>query len=573
MRVAVAVAVAATLGVAACGSPKSSDNGGGKSSIGGNQVFATDPNAPAPAPAVPGAKTGGTITIYAQSTPNTFDPTDIYYTDSNEIGKLMFRTMTQFIIRKGQPVLVPDLTDLGTQSADGLTWTFKMKTGQKYEDGTEIKVEDLAYAIERMMDNDAFQNGPKYQFSYFDIGDYKGPYLSPNAHCKCVETQGADTLIIHLKSKFSDLPFYATFPAFSPIPKAKDNKADYKNHPISSGPYAIDSYTPGTELKLKKNPNWDPNTDPARHQYADAWDFKWGQDDIATQQQILNGTGVGATALNYVDVDATLVDQAKAKPGQLIQGDSPCTIVANMDTRKIKDINVRKAIATAYPLDDLWKAAGLNDMIAEPASTILPPAVPGYADYKIPFFTGTGNGDPVKAKQMLTDANALGFEVSWFYSNESPIAQQVSDIRSKALIKAGFKTRPIGVPTAQLRTKISDYTQDVNFAQGPRGWCSDWPSGGSWFPVMFRSQSIDEGTSWGFLQDPALDQKINDISNLPPDQQTAKWTELDKYIMETYAPVIPIYYTKTALVAGSGLGGLEIDGTVGMPNVLNMYVK
>ena len=44
----------------------------------------------------------------------------------------------------------------------------------------------------------------------------------------------------------------------------------------------FDKYTPGTELTLKRNPNWDPNTDPARHNYPDGFHFKWGQDTVKT---------------------------------------------------------------------------------------------------------------------------------------------------------------------------------------------------------------------------------------------------------------------------------------------------
>ena len=72
---------------------------------------------------------------------------------------------------------MPDLTDLGTVSADKLTWTFKMQPGIKYEDGTQVKVEDLAYAIKRSFAHDVYVNGPTYQIQYFKDGDkYKGPY-------------------------------------------------------------------------------------------------------------------------------------------------------------------------------------------------------------------------------------------------------------------------------------------------------------------------------------------------------------------------------------------------------------
>jgi peptide/nickel transport system substrate-binding protein len=139
-NVAVAATAAVALGLTGCSSPSSKNgdangNGGDTGKI-TTQENAFDPAAKGPAKDVPGARKGGTLTVVAQTTPNTFDPTDIYYTDSNEIGKLLFRTPTQFDIRNGKPTLVPDLTDLGTASADKLTWTFKMQPGIKYENGT-----------------------------------------------------------------------------------------------------------------------------------------------------------------------------------------------------------------------------------------------------------------------------------------------------------------------------------------------------------------------------------------------------------------------------------------------------
>ncbi|MCO8270677.1 ABC transporter substrate-binding protein [Actinoplanes sp. TRM 88003] len=574
-NVAIAATAALALGVAGCSSPSSNNDtqGSGDSNKIEGQVNATDPNAKGPAKEIEGARPGGVLNVVAQTTPNTFDPTDIYYVDSNEIGKTLFRTPTQFDIRDGKAVLVPDLTDLGTPSADKLTWTFKMQPNIKYEDGTPVKVEDLAYSIKRSFAHDVFVNGPTYQMQYFKDGDkYKGPYKDGDNYAG-VETQGTDTLIIHLARQFSDLPFYLTFPAFTPIPKEKDTRQDYKNKPLATGPYKFKTYQAGTSLVLEKNTNWDANTDPVRHQYLDGFNFQWGGDAIKSQQAVLNSNGQDANSINYDELDASLIPQLTGdKREQLVQGQSSCTIVWQLDTRKI-DLPIRKAIAKAYPYDALYKAAGLNDYVAETASTVMPPSVQGYEKYTpVADLAGSGAGDPAAAKAMLEAAGKVGFELQYYFDNTKPLTQQVSQIRADALTKAGFKVKPIGVSTADLRSKKGDYDAPVNMGQSPAGWCSDWPTGGSWFPVLFQTHSIADGQSWGMLSDKALDKEIDDVANLPAEESTSKWAALDKKIMEQYV-ALPTYYDKLAVVKGTNVGTTAGDPTMGMPLFVNMYLK
>jgi peptide/nickel transport system substrate-binding protein len=575
VHVALAATAALAVGLAGCGSPSSSNKGTGTGNGGAinTAVQGIDRNAKGPAPEVPGAHKGGTLTVYSQSTPNTLDPTNVYYTDASEISKLLYRTPAQYDVRSGKAVLVPDLTDLGTPSADGLTWTFKLQPNIKYADGTPISVDDMAYAVKRSFAHDVFDAGPAYQLSYFKDGDkYKGPYKSGDTYAG-VETQGTDTLIIHLAKVFTDLPYFMTFPMFTPIPKAKDTKQDYQNSPMTTGPYMYDSFTPGSELKLKKNPNWDPNTDAARHQYVDGFDFKWGQDDVKTQQQLLNSSGPDASGVNYANIDASLVQQVTGgKQTQLIQGDSPCTRVWQLDSRKIS-LDVRKAIATAWPYDQVWKAEGYNPYTAERSSTILPPSIPGYTKYPaLPGLSGAGQGDPAAAKQMLQTAGKVGFEVAWYYDNTKPIPQQVSQVQANALTAAGFKVKAIGVATADLRTKTADYNAPVNLGQAPRGWCSDWPTGNSWLPVLYESHSITDGTTWGMLSDKTLDAEIDAASALPSDQASAKWGPLDQKIMGMYIAV-PMDYEKSAFVSGTNIGTTQVDPTMGMPFFQAMYLK
>jgi len=577
-----AVAATVMLAAVACGSPSSNsgNNSGGQGNLGGAQKKATDPTAKGPAAEIDGAKKGGTATVLSDVTPDTFDPTNTYYVDGNQIEKLFFRSLTQYRLDGPDhtPVLVPDLAeDLGTKSSDGLTWTFKLKKGIKYQDGTEVKAADYAYAIKRSFAHDLYDSGPTYQQQFFLDGEtYKGPYGANGANYKGVETPDDNTLVIHLAKKFDDMPYYAAFPLFTPIPQAKDTQKNYEQRPMSTGPYKVDSYVPGTELKLSKNPSWDPATDPVRHQYLDGWDFKFGQDLIKAQRQVLASNGPDANALNYTNLDVSLIPEVK-DPSQLVKGASPCTIMYTMDTRRIP-LEVRKLIAKAYPYDSWRKVAGLNPTDDPPASTILPPAVPGFNKYELPGLTGIGKGaeDDAVAAEIKSELAKLGksnFELQWYFSIDDKISTQVSQLRQQVFEKAGFKVKPIGVAKAKIRTFTGNQDAPVNIGKTPAGWCSDWPSATSWMPVLFKSDAIALGNSVGQLQDKALDAKIDAVTAKSPDDQLKEWSNVDKDILQNYLPVLPLYYSATNSPIGKNIGHAINDPTQGLPEFTSIYLK
>ncbi len=577
-----AVAATVMIAAAACGSPSSksgtSDESNGPAAS--TQTKVTDPNAKGPAPDVDGFKKGGTATILSDVTPDNFDPTDTYYVDGFQIEKLYFRALTQYRLDgpDHKPVLVPDLAeDLGTVSDDKKTWTFKLKKGIKYSDGTPVKAEDFAYSIKRSFAHELYDSGPAYQIQFFKDGDkYKGPYGPGGDNYAGVETPDDSTLVIHLAKPFPDMPFFAAFTMFTPIPKAKDDKQNYEQHPLSTGPYMVQSYNPGTELKLVKNPNWDPATDPVRHQYLDGYNFKFGLDTLKIQRQILASSGPDANALTYSNIDSTLVPEVNQgnKKDQLIQGDTPCNRMVPMDTRKVP-LPVRKAIAAAYPYDSERKVAGWTQLAEPSTSTYMSPSVPGWENYEVPGLNGKGNGDPVKAKQMLQEANAVGFELSWYYSNDDTIRTRRSQVRQQALEAAGFKVRAIGVPKAKFRTLAGDAHAPINMWTEPSGWCSDWPSGSSWAPVLFRSDAIALGNSVGDLEDKALDAEIDKVSAMDPNEalKTKAWINLDKKIMQDYLPALPFYQSRSAFLVGTNIGHAINDPTQGMPEFTSLFLK
>ena len=583
-----AVGAVASLGLtAACSAPASTPGattGATASQTADSKAAAAiDPTAKGPAPEVAGAKKGGTLTVSYSTAPADMDPSAQFYQDSGAImTRLTQRSLTSFVNRNGKQVLVPDLaTDLGQVSADGLTWTFTLKDGIKYSDGSAVVADDIAYAVKRSF---AFTDtGPTYQVDFLKDGaKYEGPWDNPETENPFgdtfagVEAQG-NKVIFHLEKRWETLPYFATFTQVSPIPKAKETKnRDYGNTALSTGPYMIKSFTQGTELTLVRNPNWDAKTDPARTAYVDSYAFKFGQDSIKVQQGILASNGPDATTLNWDGIDASLADQVTgAKSSQFINGQSSCVVAVNMDSRKIP-LEVRKAIAVAYPFDDINKAAGATPLSQTPASTLIPPQIPGWLDYKLPGLTGTGNGDPVKAKEMLKAAGKEGFELVYYYTNDDPsnVAQQVNQVRKTKLQEAGFTVKDLGVPNKERRTLIAKLDGPHNMLQSPGGWCFDWPSADSIFPPMVSSTQIKGGgTNWGNLSDAKIDAEMERILKLSIADQGPEWGKFDKWLMETYLPAIPYYYDRSNLLFGTKVKNVINDPIHGMPVLDAIWVE
>lgn len=569
-----AVGAATSIGlVAACSAPANNDSGssGNATTDVSTAAAALDPTAKGPAPEVAGAKKGGTLTIAYATAPSSMDPSAQFYQDSGAImTRLTMRSLTSFVQRDGKQVLVPDLaTDLGQKSADGLKWTFTLKDGIKYSDGTPVTAKDVAYAVKRSF---AFtETGPTYQVDFLKGGkDYKGPWTGDQTAFTGVEAPDDKTVVFNLEQPWETLPYFTTFTQVSPIPEAKDTKDEsYGDKALATGPYQISSFTQGSELKLVKNPNWDASTDPARTQYLDGYDFKWGVDEVATQTAILASNGPDATTLNWDGIDASLIDQVTgAKSSQFVSGPSSCTVTVNLDTRKMP-MEVRKALAVAYPWDDINKANGGTDVSQSPAHTLIPPQIPGWQDYTLPGLDGKGNGDAAKAKEMLAAAGygpGKEFELAYYYTNDSQLGQTVNQVRKTKLEAAGFKVKDLGVANKERRKLIADPNAPTNMGQSPAGWCFDWPSADSIFPPTVSSTQITAGgTNWGNLSDPKIDAELARIQKLSIAEQGPEWGKFDKWLMENYLPALPWYWDKGNYTFGTKVHNVLNDPNHGMP--------
>jgi len=178
-----------------------------------------------PAPEVPGAKPGGTMTVYQTADFSHLDPGQIYVSDGKLLGRLIFRGLTQYDEdENGNLTVVGDLaTDAGKQTDGGKTWTYTLKDNLKDANGNPINSADIRHTIERMYSS-YITDGPTYlqQWLSGDGTTYRDAYAGPDKgkHLpdNVLETPDDKTIVFHFKVARPDLPQMLTMPGYSVVP-------------------------------------------------------------------------------------------------------------------------------------------------------------------------------------------------------------------------------------------------------------------------------------------------------------------------------------------------------------------
>jgi peptide/nickel transport system substrate-binding protein len=531
-----------------------------------------------------GAAPGGTVSVLISgsqgSLPESLDPTSAYdFVTHAILSSLLTRSLTQYIYDPDRHamVLVPDLaTDTGRPNADFTSWTFTIRSGVRFENGTEVTAADVAYGIKRSLDSEDFPVRGPYSTDYFlDGHTYRGPALSGSGYAGVVVS--GNRLTIKMARPFPDMPYWGAYPAMGPIPELRSEPATYGSHPLATGPYKVARFSPGKSLTLVRNPQWDPSTDPGRHAYPDRYRFVATRSAAQSDAIILGKSREGQTSLSLDNVDPA--DYARAQAlRQVAVGPRPCTHILYPDNRKITDIRVRKAIGYAYPYQAMARLSGEIPQVTQLyGSSELPPGFPGRRHYSV---VSSGHARPDKARALLDDAGYSPTEDALVFPYNANDAMDVrqTDLLVKTFTTAGFAVKPVRTTSwEQVGKVMNDPNGPVNINYGA-GWCPDWLSGNSQFAPVFASSSIPTsanpaGSNFEHFSEPSVDKAISRIGRLPLEQQPDAWGLLDQTIMTKYYPIVVTDYSRAAKPFGKRIGGFVNDGVNGEPTLKDIYVR
>jgi peptide/nickel transport system substrate-binding protein len=568
------VVLVATLLAAGCQEPAGTGLGGDAPQA--TQTVSLGADSRGPAPAVPGAKAGGTITVLLADDLEHLDPARAYVSSAQLTNLMLQRTLTAFrTAAPGRLELVGDLaTDTGRASEGGKVWTFTLRDGLRFDDGTPITSTDVAYGIARSF-SPALADGPTWLQQWLvDNADfasrYQGTYNGGAALPPGVTTPDARTIVFRFARPRPDLPFAASLGYTTPVPRARDTKTEYDNRPVASGPYRVETYQRGTQLVLVRNRHWRADTDPVRHAYPDRLVFTFGQDPVTATRRILAGNGPDRTAISWETVPSALQGKVAADAAAARHATAGATAYVGylaINTQRVKDLAVRRALNCAIDRDGYIKAGG-GRATAEPATTLLPRMAAGYRDYNA--YDCGPSGDPARARKMLGGKTVT---LSYGFRNNAR-GQKIAGFLRASLARSGIDLRLVPLPStgyfSTVRAKGNTLDLHMN------SWGADWPSGATVLPALLDGRTIAAtgNTNTSYLDSDAVDAELDRIGGLTElGAAPAAWGALDEKVMLEHAPVVPVYYDRTYSLNGAGVGGLAMHEVYGGTSLAGAYVK
>ena len=400
---------AAALGLAACGGSKSGST-------------ATSGTASSAGSSTGSVSTAG-FTVQYGSNPETLDPALNSAVDGGNTIITVFETL--LIINENNEA-VPGQAESWTTSEDGLTWTFTMRDGLKWSDGTDLNAKDFEYSFKRMANPDTAA-----PYAATCLGMIDGFDAAQAGDTDALNVKASDdgkTLTIVLAYPCSYFDKIVAFAAMSPVQKAtvEANGDAWCTSPdtyVCNGPFMITEWTPSERIVLTKNPN-----------YVGGWD---SSKIVSESITLLLLEDSSASFAAYNSGEAQLIKDVptdeipsltKAEDGGDFYVDTilgTYYVSLNLKRDAFKDAKVRRALSLAIDRD--YVANTIMQGTYSTADSIVGPGIVDENGYfhdngNAPYISADYEANLAEAKKLLADAgypNGEGYPTLEYSTNDA----------------------------------------------------------------------------------------------------------------------------------------------------------
>ncbi|MDP9303057.1 MAG: ABC transporter substrate-binding protein [Actinomycetota bacterium] len=483
---------------------------------------------------------------------DSIDPQIANLTSSAYAGSLVYDGLTGFRRAGGSEgtQLVPNLATAIPDARDGgRSYTFRLRPGIRYSDGRRVRPEDFRRALERAYELRGFL----VDLATAVTAVLGGDSCSKGRGCdlsRGVVTTG-DTVTFRL-SRPAPL-FLVELSSLYPVPPATPSR-DVGTKPVAgTGPYAIESYVPGRQVKLVRNPHFRVWSEAARPDaYPDEIVFRF--DDLA---QGVTAVSQGKADVLVDGVPPEEIEEVRVRYSrQLHVEPQRATMFLFLDTTQppFRDIRVRRAVNYAIDRRRLVELGG-GPALRQPTCQVIPPTVPGYVRYcpytLDPRSTGEWTApDVAKAQQLIAASGTRGQKVTvWTWPEFGKEGRYVVSL----LRRLGYRTRLKELKDIDVyfHTIFDPKTRPQSGIMG-------------WFGAQYGSQAIDT-LRCGFSGNPArfcdrgIDEKAARALNLfatEPEGAVRMWAQLDRELV-AQAPWVPLFNPRSPLLASKRVGNWQ----------------
>jgi len=489
---------------------------------------------------------GGTVNIYINE-PAFIDPVNLQESEGTKVGDMLFDSLAKF-----DPItskLLPSAAESWSANADATVWTFKLRAGAKFSDGTPVTAADFKYAWERIC-NPANESEVSYHLApvkgYQEMQDGKATEL---VGVKAVDDL---TLEVTLTYAFGDFEYVVGHPALAPVPKAavdKDPKA-FADMPVGNGPFKMaEPWAHDQYVKVVRNDNYYGDKP-----YIDGVDFKILADEGAAWLEFKAGT---------IDFDESVPSESRAEaiatygesadgltvsPGKQFLGGPELSIyyiLMNNKDELLKNPVLRQALSLAINRQAISDT--VYGGVRVPATSIIPEGIAGYQEGAWQY----SKYDVEAAKAKLAEAGypaGKGLPEITISFNSGSGHEDVMALVQADWAAIGVTAKLDGQEWAQYLDKL----QAGEYMVGRLGWIADYPIIDNFLFPLFTPG----GDDMSFFEDPAVTASLMEArKTVNTDERIAKYQTIVKTIGDA-APVIPIVIYRHHAVGSDRVHGL-----------------
>ena len=354
----------------------------------------------------PAPQAGGSLAVAITAEPPGWDPS---VSTSQEIPRVVYDNVLQGLVRFDRTgEIVPALATEWSVSEDGLTWTFELRQGVTFHDGSSFDPEDVVEKFERAMDPDSGHTNSQYYESI-----------------ESIEAVDEDTVAFHLSGPSSSLLYNLARP--DSVINPSGTAATQAAQPVGTGPFVFAEYAPGSHVTLER--------------FDSYWEEGLPYLDSATFR-IISDPNARFAALQAGDIDMIGVallpeqfQQVLANPdlkGTQGTGTAEITMAMNNAREPFDDVRVRQAVTLAIDKNAIVEGAmfGLGTVIG----THMSPSEGYYID-----LSETYPYDPQRARELLAEAGyADGFTVRFELPEPYNIERRTGEVIAQQLEQVGI---------------------------------------------------------------------------------------------------------------------------------------